>query len=287
MSFIPVDDAVRQVQAFWDSYSESYTTKINEHMTIQCARALHSYMELDTAKNILEIGAASGIGTLDILSRLSSKNSTKIHATDLSPEMVKRLETRIAPLNQKENITLSLANAQELKGHADASYDRYIASLVLQLTPDHNAMLQETYRVLEDNGLAGFVIWGAPENSGVFTLPGAMNKELDVGSRGALHPNFNLGLQLDQLKANMKKLGFRNVVSWPFLCVVEKWSGDAFATSQFNAHPLQKEDFGGDEAKLEEMKTKCHAKLTRLANEWLATKQTPIGLEVYLIIARK
>ncbi|RLO10987.1 hypothetical protein DYB28_009611, partial [Aphanomyces astaci] len=49
--------------------------------------------------------------------------------------------------------------AQDLK-LPDASVDRYISTLVLQLVPDPDAMLRESHRVLGSGGVAGFVIWG-------------------------------------------------------------------------------------------------------------------------------
>ncbi|KDO27048.1 hypothetical protein SPRG_07759 [Saprolegnia parasitica CBS 223.65] len=283
---IPLDDAVRQVQTFWNNFSETYTDMANKRMTIQGSSALHAHMELDDATSILEIGAGAGVGTMDMLSRLSTERETRVLTTDLSPEMLQRLEARIAPFHGKAKVDVALANAQELQGLEDASFDRYIASLVLQLTPDPDAMLREAYRVLMPKGLAGFVIWGSPEHSGLFTIPSMMEKELDIGNRGAMHGNFALGLKLDELKAKMHKLGFSSVISWPFLCIAEKWSGERNAEYHNQMYPLSPDAFPDDAARLAAQRQRFET-MTRLSNEWFATKGMPIGLEVYLIVARK
>ncbi|OQS00776.1 hypothetical protein ACHHYP_02693 [Achlya hypogyna] len=275
---LPLDDSVRQVQNFWNNFAETYTATANTLFTIQGSSQLHSHMELDSATSVLEIGAGAGIGTMDILSRL--KKTARLLTTDLAPEMLQRLETRVSPFQDTVRVDVALANAQDLQGIADASFDRYIASLVLQLTPNPDAMLKEAVRVLLPGGLAGFVIWGNPEHSGLFTIPAAMEKELQIGNRGAEHGNFKLGRNLAQLKETMRSIGFQSVVSWPLLCVAEKWSGKSNADYHERMYPLPADADASVQAKRHEV-------MTRLSTEWLETKGMPIGLEVYLIIARK
>ncbi|EQC42077.1 hypothetical protein SDRG_00919 [Saprolegnia diclina VS20] len=282
---VPMDDGVRRIQRFWNDFAEVYTAEANKTLTIQGSRVLHAHMDLDTATRVLEVGAGAGLGTEDILSRLSPHAA--LLATDLAPEMLQRLERRLAPYQATRKIDVALANAQELRGLENGAFDRYIASLVLQLTPDPNAMLQEAARVLAEDGIAGFVIWGAPEHSGVDTLPSDMEKALDIGGRGALHPNFNLGLRLDELKATIKSIGFRHVVSWPVLLVEEKWDGARNASAYDALEPVTLADFDGDAAAADAFRVRRHVCLTQHSNEWLATREMPIGLEVYIILARK
>lgn len=147
--------------------------------------------------------------------------------------------------------------------------------MCLQLTPDPDAMLRETKRVLEADGIAGFTIWGRPEFSGIFTIDAAVNKELELGD-GADNPNFALGKDLDALRKRFAAAGFSNVRIWPFLCVLELWSGDEYAKFQ------EEMNFVEDE----ELRARRFAVAKRMGDEWLATKGFPVGLETYIIIAK-
>ena len=46
----------------------------------------------------------------------------------------------------------------------DKTFDSYIANYSLHLVKDHIEMLKESYRVLNDEGIATFSIWGRPEH---------------------------------------------------------------------------------------------------------------------------
>jgi SAM-dependent methyltransferase len=154
--------------------------------------------------------------------------------------------------------------------------DRYFASLCLQLAPDADALLRETGRVVTADGIAGFTIWGSPERSGNFVITSAANKELGLEENAGEHANFAMGKDLPALRRRFAQAGFNRVQIWPFQCVVELWSGEEFAQFQQDTHPLE------DEA----LKAKQFAVVKRMADEWLA-KGAPIGLETYIILARK
>ncbi|KAE9019562.1 hypothetical protein PR003_g12693 [Phytophthora rubi] len=90
------------------------------------------------------------------------------------------------------------------------------------------------------------------------------------------HSNFAMGKDLPALRQRYAAAGFTRVQIWPFQCVVELWSGEEFAKFLEDTHPME------DEA----LRAKRRAIVTRMADEWLA-KGTPIGLETYIILARK
>jgi SAM-dependent methyltransferase len=138
-------------------------------------------------------------------------------------------------------------------------------------------MLREAKRVLKPNGLAGFTIWGRPECSGLFIIDSAFNKEIGM-SDGAPHPNFELGRDLVALRKRFAAAGFSEVRIWPFLCVLELWSGDGFAEFYLARYPPK------DEA--ERAQAAEHVQIAkRMGDEWLANG-FPIGLETYVIIAK-
>ncbi|KAE8976055.1 hypothetical protein PF005_g25376 [Phytophthora fragariae] len=90
------------------------------------------------------------------------------------------------------------------------------------------------------------------------------------------HSNFAMGKDLPALCQRYAAAGFTRVQIWPFQCVVELWSGEEFAKFLEDTHPME------DEV----LRAKRRAVVTRMADEWLA-KGTPIGLETYIILARK
>ena len=156
------------------------------------------------------------------------------------------------------------------------SVDRYVSSLSLQLAPDPDALLREASRVLSDDGVAGFTIWGSPDRTGLIVISTAANKELGFEEHVVEHPNFAMGKDVAALHQRFAAAGFKQVRIWPFQCIAELWSGEEFA----NFH---EELFL---AKDEELHAKRFEIVKRMADEWLA-KGTPIGLETYVILARK
>lgn len=148
--------------------------------------------------------------------------------------------------------------------------------MTLQLVPDADAMLREAHRVLRPDGLAGFTIWGQPEHSGMFTINTAANAELGLEQAGE-HSNFALGSDLEALRERFSRAGFSQVRIWPFLCVVERWSGREFAEFHQQTFPLEDQDVQAQRFRVVE----------RMADEWLAAKGFPIGLETYLVLAKQ
>ncbi|ETK71115.1 hypothetical protein L915_21582 [Phytophthora nicotianae] len=82
------------VKDHWNEYAERFTETANKRMTLQCSQHLHSHMKLDSAQNVLEVAAAGGLGSLDIVQYLLDGRSKLPHTkrtftvTDLSPVMV-------------------------------------------------------------------------------------------------------------------------------------------------------------------------------------------------------
>lgn len=170
---------------------------------------------------------------------------------------------------------MDVATGQDLKDVATGSMDRFIANLCLQLTPDPDAMLRETKRVLTDDGVAGFTIWGRPERTGNFTIDAATNKELGL-TDGADDPNFDLGRDLSVLRQRFAAAGFSQVRIWPYMCVLSLWSGEEYAQYQQETNPLVEK----------ELLERRFETWTRLGDEWLATKGIPIGIETYIVLAK-
>ncbi|CEG40704.1 hypothetical protein F442_22057 [Plasmopara halstedii] len=252
-------ERLNMVRDKWNNFAVRFTETANKRMTLQCSRHLHSHMQLDRARNILEVAAGAGLGSLDVVQYLLDAEKN-----------LNGSSTEYVEIKCKE------ANCQELVEVATESIDRYIASLCLQLTPDPDALLREASRVLTPDGIAGFTIWGSPDRSGHFVITSAANKELGFEENSHEHTNFIMGKDLIALRRRFDAAGFKCVQIWPFQCVVELWSAEEFAKFQEDTYPLDDQ----------ELNAKRFAIVKRMASEWLAEGK-PIGLETYLILARK
>ncbi|KAI9993189.1 hypothetical protein PInf_015260 [Phytophthora infestans] len=215
-------------------------------MTLQCSQQMHSHMQLDHAHDVLEVAAAGGLGSLDIVQYLLVGRSTlpedikkTLTVTDLSPVMVGLAEKNLSGAGT-ENVEIKCkkANGQNLTEVATGSVDRYVAGLCLQLTPDPDAMLREASRVLTADGIAGFTIWGSPDRSGMFTIIPAVNKELGFEENAGKHSFFTLGKDLLSLRKRFALAGFKNVQIWPCQCVVELWSAEDFAKYEHKVYSI-------------------------------------------------
>ncbi|RHY33257.1 hypothetical protein DYB32_002201 [Aphanomyces invadans] len=267
-------DVIADLRAKWNSFASSYTQTFDTHVSIQSARELHRHLNLDSATTVLEVGAGAGLGSLDALGYLQESGlGVKYTLTDLSPSMLDFAKKNIPPSRYSFPLDFVEANSQELQ-FQDASFDRYISTLVLQLVPDADAMLRECHRVLLPGGLAGFVIWGRPENTPFFQLMAAANEKL--GAPSGFTSNYALGSDLSVLQAKIHAAGFAAATAWPYVSVVEKWDAGKYATLVGRLFPVEDKD----------VHAKRHAILVDLASAWLAKGQ-PIVMETYLIVAKK
>ncbi|KAF4314990.1 hypothetical protein BBO99_00009793 [Phytophthora kernoviae] len=276
-------DRVAVVRENWNKFAVRFTETANKRMTLQCAQHLHAHMQLDEAQNVLEVAAGAGLGSLDVAqyllddrTKLSKETKRTYTATDLSPVMVDLADKNLNGVAKGQlRIQCQEANGQQLADFASGSMDRYIASLCLQLTPDPDALLREAKRVLTSDGVAGFTIWGSPGRSGNFVISTEASRELGFEESAVEHPHFMLGKDLPALRQRFADAGFTKVQIWPFQCVVELWSGEEFAKFLQGMNPLDDK----------ELQAKWFDIVKRMADEWLA-RGTPIGLEVYIILAK-
>ncbi|TMW64541.1 hypothetical protein Poli38472_011421 [Pythium oligandrum] len=262
----------------WSGFAARFTETANRRVTLQCATQMHAHMQLERATSVLEVAAGAGLGSLDVVQHLKRGNPSlkkKFVVTDFSSTMVEMARENLKDAGTDSlEIQVMEANGQDLVQVESGSMDRYLSSLCLQLAPEPDAILREARRVLKDDGIAGFTIWARPEFSSKFTIDAALEKELGL-SEGKEHPNFAMGKDLDTLRARFAAAGFNRVMIWPFLCVLELWSGADFA--EFHREAFYVDD--------EELRTRRYEVAKRMADEWLA-KGFPIGLETYIILAR-
>jgi ubiquinone/menaquinone biosynthesis C-methylase UbiE len=58
----------------------------------------------------------------------------------------------------------------EILPFKDSVFNSYISNLSLMIVNNHINQIKEAFRVLKNNGIAVFTVWGNPEKCEMFTL---------------------------------------------------------------------------------------------------------------------
>jgi ubiquinone/menaquinone biosynthesis C-methylase UbiE len=179
----------------WDTFSTNYFLKINRN-SLSLMNTLMALTRVYQKKNIIDVGCGPGLGTRLITSDVSNIG-TNIYGIDFSLEMLKYAQEVFCEYddfnsNNKNywdyrentseiiNIQKDLKEVREekvgkvvrfLHGDAenlqfeDSQFDVYIANLCLMLCVNIDRAIKESFRVLKNDGVAGFTIWGKKEES--------------------------------------------------------------------------------------------------------------------------
>ncbi|KAG6943173.1 hypothetical protein JG687_00018618 [Phytophthora cactorum] len=172
-------DRLAMMRKNWSNFAVVFTETANKnkHMTLQCAKQLHSHMQLDRARNDLEIAAGAGLGSLDVSqhlfeSKLPRETKRTFTVTDLSPVMVRMAKENFSDVNSR-GVCIKF---KEANGHT---------------------------------------IWGSPERSPL-RGHAAANKELGLEENTAEHSDFIMRRDLPALHQRFAQTGFNHVGIWPF-----------------------------------------------------------------------
>jgi ubiquinone/menaquinone biosynthesis C-methylase UbiE len=117
--------------------------------------------------HVLDI--AAGTGDQSILAARRVGPGGSVLATDISAEML-AIAARVAKLEGLTNITTRVMDAQQLDLQ-DNAFDAVICRLALMLIPNLQPALREIRRVLKPGGKLAALVWSAPENNPLFSLP--------------------------------------------------------------------------------------------------------------------
>lgn len=266
---IPTTDELR---THWDSFAQLFEERM-EHTTVLLARELIAQLDLGSASSLLEIGAGAGAAA-QVAHPLLPESARHV-VTDLAPEMVRRARAKLP-----ERVTVQEADACALE-FEDASFERILCNLNLMLVPDSEAALKEAARVLKPGGLAAWSVWGRPEGSLMFTLPGLAADEVGLELPAGKRSNFHLG-DSEVLRARVLGHGFSRVLAWYSPMIRPIRSGATYA-DLILATPRWE---GYLEESTPELGSAIRASLTRLADEALGAGR-PIGLEALIVVAEK
>src|SRR5579864_7249412 len=122
---------------------------------------------LEQGDHVLDIAAGTGDQSL-LAARIVGPGGSVL-ATDISAEML-TIAARVAQQEGLTNITTHVMDAQKLDLQ-DNTFDAIICRLGLMLIPNPQQALREIQRVLKPGGKLAALVWSAPENNPLFSLP--------------------------------------------------------------------------------------------------------------------
>jgi len=182
-----------ELKIFWDSFEKLYSTRINYNFQSVFVNMCNiADLHCDTGKNnILELSIGPGTGLAYLYSILNKRKVT-IYGTDISTNMLNTSFNNLVNLNginlnygsnkvnnDKTDVLINLEECdnENLNIFENKKFDILLSNLSLHLVENPDLMLQESSRVLKDDGVACFAIWGRPENSLNFTIiPNTLKK---------------------------------------------------------------------------------------------------------------
>src|SRR5258708_18809535 len=139
---------------------------------------------LEPGHHVLDIAAGTGDQSLLAARRVGPGGS--VLATDISAEMLD-IAARVAKLEGLTTLTTRVMDAEQLDLQ-DNAFDSVICRLCLMLIPNLKLALREIRRVLKPGGKLAALVWSAPENNPLFSLPLAILSKYTTGASSHL-PN--------------------------------------------------------------------------------------------------
>lgn len=266
-----------ELRKFWDRFSLPFVSHYSITSSIS-AYSLATLLKLGSSKRVLEVGCGGGINA-ELMDRLSNKD-TEFVLCDLSPKMVELAKERLTKTLPHRKIEYHEANAESLS-FEDKSFDRYVADYVLHLTTDPEKMLKEAYRVLDDNGIAGFIVWGRKENSDQFTIvPKSVHQvtgKIEEGGRS----NFHLQ-DKEKTRQLILNAGFKKCIAWYSAAPLSVMSGKEYL-EHIRKGPNMADLFNKMD---EETREKVFQKIIENADE-IINRGEPICHEALILVAFK
>jgi ubiquinone/menaquinone biosynthesis C-methylase UbiE len=181
---------------------------------------------LKPGDHVLDVAAGTGDQSL-VAARMVEPGGSVL-ATDISADML-TIAARVAQQEGLSAISTRVMDAQQLDLE-DNAFDAVICRLGLMLIPHREQALREIRRVLKPGGRLSALVWSAPENNPLFSLPLAIVSKY---ARGALADLPNpLSLSDPAVFAGeLTQAGFHEVMTHAIAFASHYTSLDAFLQS--------------------------------------------------------
>ncbi|GAB7339550.1 hypothetical protein MBLNU457_6160t1 [Dothideomycetes sp. NU457] len=188
----------------WNGFSHTYQTRIGTctmHGTSRLVEILANEAPFNSHSYVHDNGTGGGSIARAIKERYPT---TKILATDISPGMLKQVDSADLP-----GVTTQLVDAVTQAGLDDNTFTHSLTSFAIQFTPDMLATVQSMHRTLKPGGVVGFANWGA--GTCVDIVHDAAGKRLDPSyQKLSVYPAGAWNSEQEQRDA-MTKVGFKDV----------------------------------------------------------------------------
>lgn len=170
-------------EKIFNEMAKRYDNEERRHLAGVILNELKQHLGETEDKVLLDYGAGTGLLGLEL-----ADSFQKVHAADVSSEMVKVLKEKIA-LGNIENAEAHEMNL--LESDTVIKADIIIMSLVLLHVKNHQKLIQKLYDTLADGGEAYIV-------------------DFDKNDK-VTHPKVTNGFTHENLKEMMENAGFKNV----------------------------------------------------------------------------
>lgn len=270
------DDDLRE---HWNEFAHLFADEI-AHNTVLLGRVLIAHLRLEQARSVLEIGAGPGNSARVVAEQMAA--GARLTVTDLSPTMIEIARSVLAGVIEAGGIEVEVdaANCEALP-YPDGSFDRVIGNLCLMLVGDSDRAIAEAHRVLQPGGIAAWSVWGRPEHSHMFTIPGRAAEIAGVELPEGRRSNFHLG-DRDHLRQRVERHGFCQTIAWYQAMIPDVHDGARYADLTLRM-PRWRSILDGQPA---ERVAELRRQLAIGADELLARGE-PIGLDALVVVARK
>ena len=246
-------EILKAINDEWQMFTPRYS-KFLSQVFLPMGLAMADIIEAGEGDTILEVGCGDGSFTAELcllkkpsaklyavdlvnnMCRVTYVKLAKLAALVNEPKGIinykKKLAEASAPVLEAGDETNDFGavsrrevpelNAEVIKANSeflqevipDASVDKYISSLVLQIVVSPERMIKEAYRVLKPGGRAVFSVWGQETDGYVFTE--ITRLMYDSGKLTGERKKKGSWLLNDRKKTigMLEEQGFKNVIAW-------------------------------------------------------------------------
>lgn len=208
-----------RVEEFYDNYSKNYNNQYMNRVVDEIFEYfLNKYLPKNNKLKILDAGGGVGRFSVPL-----AKKGNKIILTDISQGMIEKAKI----ITKEHNIKLFKESVTNMLNQKNESYDVVLLmNGVLDYCKDYKKALQETWRVLKNNGR----VIGTVNNKFIYLTtrillennnPKDFREKFEEGNYGNDFPIHDFTIQ--EIKENLKTIGFKVINVLGPTNLLRKW----------------------------------------------------------------